>query len=140
MSYRGPERVRGERGLTLIEVMLALTLLSIVVMSLGGLMYQVVRQTRLSALVAFRSAAQMNAVAWAQTIPWDSIPSQVGWTSADSIGQLVFRRYMTYTTDANWRTMTIVINPEGSAAALVRPETLTVTRAKPVSTAPLKVR
>jgi hypothetical protein len=36
--------------------------------------------------------------------------------------------------------MTIVINPEGSSQMLVRPETLTVIRAKPVSTVPLKVR
>lgn len=103
-------------------------------------MYQVVRQTRLSALVAFRSAAQMSATAWAQALPWDSIPNQVGWTAADSIGQLAFRRYMTYATSGSWRTMTIVINPEGPSQNLVRPETLTVMRARPVSTAPLKVR
>lgn len=124
----------------MIEVMLALTLLSVVLMSLGGLMYQMARRTHVSGLIALRSAAQVNAAAWGQAVPWDSIPNQVGWTSADSIGQLVFRRWMTYTTDGTWRTMTIVINPEGRGAMLVQPETLTVTRAKPISTAPLKIR
>lgn len=103
-------------------------------------MYQVARQTRLSALVAFRSAAEMNAAAWAGAVPWDSIPNLVGSGPADTIGQLAFRRYMNYATSGSWRTMTIVINPEGLSAGLVRPETLTVIRAKPVSTVPLKVR
>ncbi len=130
----------GERGVTLIEIVLALTLLSVVLISLIGLTYQVSRDTRLSAQVAFRSAAEMNAAAWAQALPWDSIPNLVGWSQPDSIGQLVFRRYMSYATSGNWRTMTIVVNPEGPAGATVRPETLTVVRAKPVTTAPLKVR
>lgn len=140
MSCRGPEPKNGERGVSLIEIMLALTLLSVVLMSLAGLMYQVARRTTQSAQVAFRSAALMNAAGWAQAIPWDSIPGLVGWGPADTIGQLAFRRYMNYATSGSWRTMTIVINPEGLSAGLVRAETLTVVRAKPVSTAPLKVR
>lgn len=140
MSCRGPKPWGGERGVGLIEIVLALTLLSVVLMSLVGLTYQVSRRTRMSAQVAFRSAAEMNAAAWAQAIPWDSIPNAVGWTQQDSIGQLVFRRYMSYTTSGSWRIMSIVINPEGVSGALVRPETLTVVRAKSVSTAPLKVR
>ncbi len=120
--------------------MLALSLLSVVLMSLVGLMYQVSRYARVSAQVAFRSAAEMNAAAWAQNVPWDSIPNVVGWAQQDSIGELVFRRYTSYTTSGSWRIMTIVVNPEGRSAALVRPETLTVVRAKAMSTAPLKVR
>lgn len=103
-------------------------------------MYQVARRTHLSAQVSFRSAAQMNAASWAQAIPWDSIPTLVGWSSEETIGQLAFRRYMSYTTSGSWRVMTIVINPEGVSGTLVRPETLTVIRGKPLSTAPLKVR
>ena len=140
MSCRGPEPKNGERGVSLIEIMLALTLLSVVLMSLAGLMYQVARRTTQSAQVAFRSAALMNAAGWAQAIPWDSIPSLVGWSTEESIGQLAFRRYMSYETSGNWRIMTLVINPEGPSQTMVRPETLTVVRAKSVSTAPLKIR
>lgn len=120
--------------------MLALAILSVALMAFGGFMYQMARQTTKSSLLALRSAAQMSATNWAQSLPWDSIPAKVGWAAPDSIGQLVFRRYMSYATTGSWRALTIVINPEGNSAILAPPETLTVTRAKPVSTAPLKVR
>lgn len=119
---------------------MALALLSVVLISLVGLMYQVSRYARVSAQVGFRSAAELNAAAWGQSIPWDSIPNLVGWAEPDSIGELVFRRYMNYETSGSWRVMTIVVNPEGYSATLVRPETLTVVRVKPTSTVPLKVR
>ncbi|MBI4421020.1 MAG: hypothetical protein HY560_09360, partial [Gemmatimonadetes bacterium] len=136
------DRITGEAGLGLVEIMLAITILSVVLMSLGGLMFQVSRHTRLSAQVGYRSAAQQNAAAWAQALPWDSIPPSVGWTPNDTIGQFVFQRYMSYATSGNSRMMTIVIQPVAgvTSSAGVQPETLTVVRAKPLSTAPLKVK
>lgn len=132
----------GERGVGLVEIMLALTLLSVVMMSLGGLMFQVARATRLSGQVAFRSAALQNAAAWAQSMPWDSIPVKVGWGLNDTIGQLVFERYLNYTDSTKYRTLTLVVRPLASIAssARVKPETVMVVRSKPRTTAPLKVR
>src|SRR5262245_15326736 len=122
--------------------MMALTLLSVVMMALGALMFQVGRHTRLAAQVAYRSAALNTAASWAQAMPWDSIPSQVGWGANDTIGQLIYQRYMSYATSGNTRVMTMVIRPVTSVAssARVKPETLTVVRAQPLSTAPLKVK
>lgn len=122
--------------------MLALTLLSVVMMSLGGLMFQVARATRLSAQVAFRSAAVQNAAVWAQAMHWDSIPTNVGWSPNDTIGQLVFQRYLSYTDSTKFRTVTLVIWPVASVAssARVKSETVTVVRAKPLTTAPLKIK
>ncbi|MBI2614710.1 MAG: hypothetical protein HYW52_03315 [Gemmatimonadetes bacterium] len=139
-SWRAPEPGGGERGVSLIEIVLAQALLSVVLVSLTGLMYQVQRHARSSGLVASRSAAAMNAAAWAQAIPFDSIPGLVGWAAEDTIGEFVSRRYMSYETSGSWRIMTIVVNPEGNSQTLVRPETLTVVRAKAISTAPLKIR
>lgn len=132
----------GERGVGLVEIMLALTLLSVVMMSLGGLMFQVARATRLSGQVAFRSAALQNAAAWGQSMPWDSIPVNLGWGANDTIGQLVFQRYLNYTDAFSYRTLTLVVRPVAGVAssARVMPETVTVIRAKPRSAAPLKVR
>ena len=122
--------------------MMALMLLSVVMMSLGALMFQVARHTRQSAQVAYRSAALTSAASWAQAMPWDSIPVQVGWGTNDTVGQLVFQRYMSYSTSGNARVLTLVIRPVVSVASSsrIRPETLTVVRAKPLTTAPLKVQ
>jgi len=128
--------------LGLIEIMLALTILSVALMALGGLMFQVSRDTRLSAQVAYRSAARQNAVAWAQSLPWDSIPSQVGWGPNDTIGQLIFQRSMTYATSGTARVLTIVTQPVSTAASSVRvkPDTVTVVRAKALNTSPLRIQ
>jgi hypothetical protein len=133
---------RHERGVGLVEIMMALSLLSVVMMALGALMFQVGRHTRLSAQVAYRSAALNSAASWAQAMPWDSIPNLVGWGVNDTIGQLIFQRYMSYATSGNNRVMTLVIRPVTTVAssARVKPETLTVVRTKPLTTAPLKVR
>jgi hypothetical protein len=132
----------GELGVGLVEIMLALTILSVVLMSLGGLMFQVARATRVSGQVAFRAAAVQSAAGWAQSIPWDSIPTQVGWSPNDTIGQLVFQRYLNYADFPTYRVLTVVIRPEPSvvSSASVRPDTVTVVRARPRSTAPLKIR
>jgi hypothetical protein len=126
----------------LVEIMIALALLSVVMMSLGALMFQVGRHTRLAAQVAYRAAAQNNAAMWAQAMPWDSIPEQVGWGNSDTIGQLIFQQYMSYATSGNNRVLTLVIQPVASLAssARIKAETLTVVRTKPLTTAPLKVR
>jgi hypothetical protein len=122
--------------------MIALSLLSVVMMALGALMFQVGRHTRLAAQVAYRSAALNSAASWAQAMPWDSIPGLVGWGVNDTIGQLVFQRYMSYSTSANNRVVMLVIRPVATVAssARVKAETLTVVRTKPLTTAPLKVK
>lgn len=123
---------------------MALSLLSVVLMSLGALMFQVGRHTRLSAQVAYRSAAIQNAAAWARALPWDSIPTSVGWSPNDTIGQLVFQRNMTYvdSSTVGYRALTVVVQPVAGIAssARVKAETLSVVRAKPRTTAPLKVK
>ena len=82
---------RSEAGVSLIEIMIALTLLTTVLVALGGLMFQAARHTRQSAAVAYRSAASTSAAAWVQALPWDSIAGAVGCTS-DSSGALAYDR------------------------------------------------
>lgn len=132
----------GERGVGLVEIMIAMSLLSVVMMALGALMFQVGRHTRLSAQSAYRNAAMLTASSWAQALPWDSIPLQVGWAANDTVGQLVFQRYMNYTTSGNTRVLTLIVRPVASVAssARVKSDTVTVVRAKPLTTAPLKIR
>ena len=127
--------------------MLALTILSLVMMSLGGIMFQMARQTRVSAGVGFRSAAKFNAAMWAQKIPWDSIPAATGWTD-DTISDLVFRRSTSCDTGCpgglcptcGYRKIKMIITPQGTGGSRIQPDTVYVVRAKPRTATQLKVK
>lgn len=128
-----PERARA--GVSLVEVLVALSLLSTVLVALGGLMFQAGRHTRQSAAAAYRSAASTGAAAWAQAMPWDSIDTAVGCVS-DTIGQFPYSRCTTVATvSSNLKRLTMAITPTGPLTA--RPDTVIVTRNKPRSRSPL---
>jgi prepilin-type N-terminal cleavage/methylation domain-containing protein len=117
-----------ERGVTLIEIMLALMILSIVLMALAGLMFQVARQTRGSTAATFRAAAVQQASTWVEAIPWDNIASEVGCTPEET-GLLEYTRCLSYTDSTDGlKKVTVVIAPSGIFAAL--PESLTVYRSR----------
>ena len=117
-------RIRGRKGITLVEVLVALTILSIVLIALGGLMFQVGRQTRLSAATTYRSAAMQRAAAWIEGLPWDSSTSAIiGGCTADSSGLMSYDRCTT-------------VVPNGIFTAL--PETLVVYRNKARPASPLQ--
>lgn len=123
-----PERL-AETGVTLVEVMVALAILSTVLIALGGLMFQAARHTRQSAAVAYRSAASTAAAAWAQAVPWDSIERSVGCTD-DTIGQFTYSRCVTVDTPATARKrISVTISPTGNLTA--QPDTVVVNRNKP---------
>lgn len=123
------------RGLSLIEVVVAITILSIVVMALGGLMFQVARHTRASAGVAYRSAASESAASWLHGLPWDSIPGAVGCTDSLTTGLLQYTRCVELVTNTpRYRLARITISPTG--ALLPSPDTVTVERTKTRSASP----
>lgn len=136
--HRAPN-TRGEAGVSLIEIVMALTILSGVLISLGALMFQVARDSRRSALAGYRSAAISGAAAWAQTVPWDSMTAAVGCAN-DSTGKLQFVRCTTVETGSpQARTVRVVITPQGWEAG--RPDTVAITRNKPRrSYSPLKAQ
>ncbi len=115
-------------GFSLVEVMIALTIMSVVLIALGGLMFQVAQQSRSSAANTYRTAAAQKAAAHIQTLPWDSIDGASGCT-ADSSGLMAYDRCISViTANAKTKQVTVVISPTGLLTAL--PETLLVVRAK----------
>ena len=130
--------LRSERGVSLIEILLAMTILSSVLIALGGLMYQIARQNHRSGAVGYRSAATMTAAAWARALPWDSIDAQAG-CQADSAGLLAYSR-CTFVQDPSPKVkrMMVVISATGSIA--VQPETIIVNRPKPRPPSPFSVQ
>ncbi len=118
-----------EAGVSLIEIMLALSILSTVLVALGGLMFQAASHTRRSAAIAFRGAASERAAAWVQNLPWDSLTSAVG-CATDTSGQLVYTRCVTLqTTSPQLRRMSVVITPTGPV--VIKPDTVVIDRNRP---------
>lgn len=131
-----PER-RFERGVSLVEVMLALGILSGVLIALGGLMFQLARQSRQSGAVGYRSAAVTSAASWAGAVPWDSITGMIG-CRTDSVGPMVYTRCTSvYRPTPRTRRIVIVIRPTGPLAAA--PDTVVVERSRPRSLSPFNV-
>ena len=121
-------------GFSLVEVMIALTIMSVVLIALGGLMFQVAQQSRSSAATTYRTAAAQKAAAHIQTLPWNNIDGASGCT-ADSSGLMAYNRCISVTNpSAEMKQVTVVISPTGLFTAL--PETLLVVRSqktRPVS-------
>ncbi|MFQ6047331.1 MAG: hypothetical protein ACE5PT_13415 [Gemmatimonadales bacterium] len=121
--------------MSLVEIVVALTILSTVLVALGGLMFQAAQHTRRSAAVAYRSAALTSSSAWVQGLPWDSIPGAAGCVT-DSVGLLEYSRCVTVSNlSSTLRRITVAISPTGNL--LVRPESVVIERNKPRKPSPL---
>jgi prepilin-type N-terminal cleavage/methylation domain-containing protein len=129
---------RGQRGITLVEVIVALTILSIVLIALGGLMFQVGKQTRSSAATTYRSAALQRAAAWVDGLPWDSSTTGIiGGCTSDSSGLMAYDRCTTVVdSTSRLRKISVVVVPNGIFTAV--PETIVVYRNKPRPASPLR--
>lgn len=131
---------RSRRGVTLVEILIALSILSIVLMALGGLMYRVAWQTRKSAVATYRTGAAQLAAGWIHGMPWDnlSLPltaGPVGCTS-DSLGMLEYTRCVTVTdVGSSRKSVQVVIQPTGNLTA--PPDTQVIERAKGLLPSPL---
>jgi hypothetical protein len=130
---------RGESGASLVEIIMALAILSTVLIALGGLMFQVANHTRRSAVSGYRSAALSGAAAWAQGLPWERVDADsVGGCEADSAGALAYSRCVFIDdVSSNEKRLTVVISPTGTLLGL--PDTVVVDRTKPRQASPLKV-
>ncbi len=129
-------KVTGRSGFSLIEAVVALTILSIVLLALGTLMLRVSMQTRRSAVYAYQSAAAQESQAWVETIPWDSLNTVLGLGCAtDTTGVLVYDRCTTVTDTLGVKRVTVVI---ASNNFLMRPDTLILDRARPRKPSPFQ--
>lgn len=125
-------------GVSLIEIMIALSILTTVLVALGGLMFQVAHHTRQSEAVGYASAAATSAFAWAETLPWDSLSSAVGCVD-DSVGQFTYARCTTVqSVTARLKRLTVVISPTGVLTP--QPDTVVVERHRPVPASTLNIQ
>jgi prepilin-type N-terminal cleavage/methylation domain-containing protein len=116
------------KGVSLVEVMVALAILSSVLVALGGLMFQVGRQTRISARETYQAAAMQQEAAHIEALPWSEIDGAAGCTT-DSTGLLEYRQCVAVTSSANSKQVTVIVAPSGAFAGA--PDTITVYRHRP---------
>ena len=140
LSDRFQDPVRdgtGEEGLSLIEILVALGIPSVVLIALGSLMFQVARHTRRSAAAGGRSAAVTSVGSWANSVTWDSVDASVG-CQLDTSGLLVYTRCITVQQPApHLKEIEVIISAVGPL--MVRPDTVRVYRTKPKAVSPFNV-
>lgn len=122
-------------GVSLIEIMLALTIMAVALLAIGGLMFQVARHAEQSMVASYRSAAVTSAAAWVQALPWDSLDTMAGCTS-DTIGVFEYDQCLTVQTlSPKLKRATVAIQSTGRLT--IRPDTVVVDRNKPRLISPL---
>lgn len=115
--------------MSLIEILIALAILSTVLAALGGLMFQAARHTHLSAAIAYRGAAAEQAEAWIQNVPWDSLANAVGCTTRTT-GPLVYSRCVSVADlSSRLKRVTVALTPE--SGPVMKPDTVVVDRNRP---------
>ncbi len=115
--------------------MLALSILSVVLIGLGGLMFQAARHTRQAAAAAYRSSAITSAEGWGRTIPWDSAPAAVGCTDSLQSGRMLYTRCVELPVNTpRYQQIRVIISPIGNL--VTTPDTVVVDRNRARSPSP----
>lgn len=124
------------RGVSLIEVVVAMTLFAVVMTGVAALTTQVARSAQLSAAATQRSAALAVGVNQLEALPWDSLPSRQGCKDVAST-TLARRECVTVTNVApRVRRVQFTLTPVNT---VLRPDTITFDRARPTPGNPLNM-
>ena len=127
-------RPRRRAGFSLIEVIIALTVLAVAMMLLARLSYLVSQTGRTNDLVSKRNMALAQESGRFAMIPFTSIAAQAGNTSM-LVGDFSYTRKVTITaTKTNTYTVKIVIAP---VASEFKADSVTFNRTRPASGTPL---
>lgn len=133
--HRGRTVVGQRRGSTLIEIMIAMTVMVIALTGLAGMTVQAGRRSVMLAAAGGRTAVQTRVVDQLMVLPFSSLPSKVGCTTVTtapfphrrciSVADVSFRQ----------RRVTVVFTPANN---LLRTDSLVFERSKGVPSSPLR--
>ena len=115
--------------------MVALTILSSVLVALGGLMFQVGRHTRTSARQTYQAAALQQGAAYIQSLPWADLDAAAGCTT-DSTGLLEYNRCISVADAGRTKSVMLVVSPTG--VFIGAPDTVVVFRHQPRGASPFR--
>ena len=135
-SRRGYSRQsRSCAGFTLVEVIIAMTLLSAVLIILATLSTSVTRRGRLNELTTKRNLALAQQASRVQTMPWDDVVTLTSGSTQLLVGDFTFtRRYVVTPVGVNRRIVRVVVAP---IVQEFRPDSVTIERTRPASGMPL---
>jgi prepilin-type N-terminal cleavage/methylation domain-containing protein len=131
---RTPRR-RGFSGFSLVEVIIALTLLAVAMMLLARLSYLVSQRGYGNALVSKRNAALAQEAGRFSVMSFANIAAQSSGSTLMLVGDFTFTRRLTITASSSNRyTIKIVIAPQASE---FKPDSVILSRTRPALGTPL---
>ena len=124
------------RGITLIEVVVALTIFALVTVGIAGFTTQVASGSRINSLSSVRAGALAAQINRLEVLSYDLLPSQQGCTNIST--GLVPRDECVYVQDiaAGRRRVTFILRPSNTA---LRPDTVILERTRPRQYHPLNL-
>ena len=130
------EDAAARRGITLIEVVVALTMFAIVTMTVASFTAQVASGSRVNAVSTVRAGALAAQVNRLEALPFDTLPTRVGCTTVS--GGLLPRDECVGVRDiaVGRREVTFILRPMNSS---LRPDTVIFERSKPQAYHPLNL-
>jgi prepilin-type N-terminal cleavage/methylation domain-containing protein len=124
------------RGMTLIEVAVALTVFAIVTVGVASFTAQVAKGSRMNGIASARAGALAAQVNRLEVLPFDSLPSRAGCTSVSS-GYLPRTECISVEdVNARRRRVTFILRPNNTA---FRPDTVIFERTRPAPFHPLNL-
>ncbi len=121
---------RFARGFSLIEIIVAMTILAITLAGFAGVTYQYLRRTRKLNPQLALYAAMSEQTQRMTVLPWDSLPSRAGCTSVMS-GVVPYTNCITITdVNAGRKQVRIILTPYNTAIS-PKPDTVVFHRVKP---------
>jgi prepilin-type N-terminal cleavage/methylation domain-containing protein len=125
---RAPSAPRPRDGFTLVEVVVAMVLLSVTLLALAALMVQVGQRGREVGTGAHRNAAMTEQINYYAALPYDSLLTRQGGCTTVAEGSLEYVRCVSITAGANGRTVQVALTPTDTR---LRGDTVTFVRTKP---------
>lgn len=122
------------RGFSLIEIMIAMTMLGIVLVTIAKLSLSVASAGQSNSLVANRSAALEQQAARLGAIPYTTLQTMSSKADTITIGSIAYTRAITLTPATNRIAVKIVLAPTSNTAAT---DSLLFTRANAAGGSPL---
>jgi type II secretory pathway pseudopilin PulG len=113
MTQTSPPRacLRARPGVSLIEIMVAMSMLAIVLVTIAGLTLSVARTGRSNDLATRRSAVLQQQAARLGAIPYTTLQTMSSGTSTITVGGVSYTRRLSLTQGSNRITVKVVIAP-----------------------------
>ena len=125
------------RGFTLVEVLVALVLVSVCSVGLGRLMFQAARTARVSGSMTYQTAAMSAEVARLDAVPFDSVGTGTTCITVSTPPFPHTRCTTVNTLSSKVKQVIVVVTPSGNS--LLHPDTTVVVRTKNGNGTPLNL-